>query len=237
MKSGIVVLALILGIADSGIPATKATFANEQLRYSINWPSGLSLGEGQLSATRSKPDAESPDRLALELNIEAAIPGFQVLDHYRSSTSADFCSVEFTKDITHGKKKSEEKTVFDNEKQVATRTTAGGGKSDLKTPSCGKDALAFLYFVRNELSQGRLPASQPVFFGSAYQIRLEYTGTQSIRLADTPVEADRLTAALKGPSADVNFEIFFLKDKARTPALVRVPFKMGTFYMELVREP
>ena len=237
MKPVICVFALIVGLAESGIPATKSTFSNEQLRYTINWPSGLSLGEGQLSATRSKPDGEATDRLSLELNIEAAIPGFQVLDRYRSSASADFCSVEFTKNIIHGKKKAEEKTVFDAEKQMATRQTAGGGKTELKTPSCSRDALAFLYFVRNELIQGRLPPSQPVFFGSSYQIRLEYTGTQSIRLADTPVEADRLTAALKGPSSDVNFEIFFLKDKTRTPALVRVPFKMGTFYMELVREP
>ena len=237
MKQISCVFALIVGLAEFGTPATKPTFANEQLRYTINWPSGLSLGEGQLSAMRSKPDGELPDRLSMELNIDAAIPGFQVLDHYRSSASADFCSVEFTKNTTHGKKKAEEKTVFDAEKQVAARVTAGGGKSELKTPLCGRDALAFLYFVRNELSQGRLPPSQPVFFGSAYNIRLEYTGTQSIRLADTPVEADRLTAALKGPSADVNFEIFFLKNKARTPALVRVPFKMGTFYMELVREP
>ena len=51
------------------------------------------------------------------------------------------------------------------------------------------------------------------------------------------MEADRLTASLKGPSSDINFEVFFLKDAARTPALVRVPLAMGTFSMELVREP
>ena len=60
-------------------------------------------------------------------------------------------------------------------------------------------------------------------------------GAQIIKLADKQVEADRVTASVKGAASEVGFEVFFLKDAARTPALVRVPLALGTFSMELVR--
>lgn len=233
----VLLLALIqVQSARPGASNASPTFSNEHLRYNINWPSGLSLGESQLSASRSKTASGAPGPLEMDFNVDAAIPGFEVSDRFHSSASADFCSVEFDKKTSHGKKKSDEKTTFDAANQTATRQTEGGGKSELKTPSCGKDALAFLYFVRRELSQGRLPPSQPVFFGSIYQVRVEYVGTQSIKLGDKPVEADRLNVSLKGPSSDISFEAYFLKDGARTPALVKVPLALGTFSMELVRE-
>jgi Protein of unknown function (DUF3108) len=225
----------LIVMVGAGTTASAPKFSNEQLRYNVNWPSGLSLGEGQLHATRSKGANNGLERLDLEFSIDAAIPGFQVQDHYRSEATPEFCSISFDRKYQHGKRKSEEKTTFDQEKGSASRQTVGGGKSDIKISACAKDALAFLYFVRYELSQGRLPPSQPVYFGSAYQIRVEFGGTQNIKIGDSSVEADRLMASLKGPSSDVSFEVFFLKDTARTPALVRVPLPLGTFSMELVR--
>ena len=217
-----------------GSTATAPKFSNEQLHYSVNWPSGLSLGEGQLHTSRTKA-GDGPDRMSLEFTLDAAVPGFQVQDRYKSEATLGFCSISLDRKSVHGKKKADEKTTFDPDHGTAVRETAGGGKSELKTGTCGKDALAYLYFLRLELSQGRLPPSQPVFFGSAYQLRVEFAGTQTIKLGETSVEADRLKASLKGASSDIDFEVFFLKDAARTPALVRVPLSLGTFSMELVR--
>src|SRR5258708_29804721 len=222
--------------ANPGTPVGPPTFENEQLRYSINWPSGLSLGEAQLGSSRQKDAVETTARTHFEFSLDAGIPGFSVSDRYRSDVSQDFCSVEFQRTATHGQKKSDEKTTFDQQAGTATRETKGGGKSELKTPACGKDALAYLYFVRRELSQGRLPAPQTVFFGAPYEIKLAFAGTQSIRLGDKQVDADRVTASVKGAASEFGFEVFFLKDAARTPALVRVPLPMGTtFSMPLVR--
>ena len=80
-----------------------------------------------------------------------------------------------------------------------------------------------------------MPAPQTVFFGAAYEIRLAFAGTQSIRVGEKQVDADRVTASVKGAASEISFEVFFLKDAARTPALVRVPLALGTFSMELVR--
>ena len=222
-------------IAVSAAPVATPAFENEQLHYNINWPSGLSLGEAQLSASATKAAADSPPQLHLEFKLDAGIPGFAVSDLYRSDSSLDFCSGEFHRTTQHGPKKTDEKTKFDQQAGSATRETAGGGKTDLKTPSCARDALAFLYYVRHELSQGRMPPQQTIFLGAPYDIRIEFMGTQQIPLGETPVEADRVNATVKGPASEISFEVFFLKDNKRTPALVRVPLSIGTFTMELVR--
>jgi hypothetical protein len=203
----------------------------EVLNYVVNWPSGLSLGEARLEAR------QTGDRSEFTLTLEAALPGFTINDHFRSlATQNNFCSLEFEKQSTHGKRKANERTAFDLQKSLATRETlAGGGKSEIPLPACPKDALTFLYYVRRELSQGRLPPAQTVFFGAAYQVRLDYGGTQNLRLGESKVEADRLLASLKGPASQISFEVFFAHDPVRTPVLIRVPFPMGAFSMELVR--
>jgi len=40
---------------------------------------------------------------------------------------------------------------------------------------------------------------------------------------------------VKGPASETAFEMFFARDAARTPLLVRVPLSMGTFLLELTR--
>jgi len=222
-------------LASPGTPVAGPAFENEQLRYSINWPSGLSLGEAQLDSSLQKTTADAPSRLHLDFNVDAAIPGFAVSDRYRSQASPDFCSIEFQRKTTHGQKKTDETTDFNQHDGTATRETAGGGKSEFEISSCGRDALAFLYYVRRELSQGRIPPPQTVYFGGAYEVHLAFAGTQTIHLGDKQVEADRVTASVKGSASDINFEVFFLKDAARTPALVKVPLGLATFSMELVR--
>ena len=221
--------------AISAAPAGAPVFENEQLRYNINWPSGLSLGEAQLHASMSKPTPEASGALHLEFTVDAGIPGYSVSDQYRSEASPEFCSSEFQRRARHGSKKIDEKTTYDQHAGTASRETSDGGKSELKTSSCAKDALAFLYYVRRELSQGRMPPQQTVFFGAPFDIRLEFMGTQRIPLGEAQVEADRVNATVKGPSSEISFEVFFLKDKGRTPVLVRVPLALGMFSMELVR--
>src|SRR5260370_39722068 len=90
--------------------ASAPTFDGEQLRYSINWPSGLSLGEAQLRSTRVKPTPKSAERFDFEVSSDAGIPGFTVGDKYRSEASPDFCSIEFEQESAHGKQNANDNT-------------------------------------------------------------------------------------------------------------------------------
>lgn len=206
------------------------TLSAESLRYSINWASGLSLGEATLRSDKGKEGWD------FGVTMDASIPGFALRDDYHAGATLDFCSVELDKTFTHGSKKADEKITFDQQNHTATRQTQnGGGKTDLSISSCAKDALTFMQFARNELAQGRLVPQQPVDFGSLYNVRVEFTGTQRIKVGDKAVDADRILATVKGPTTDVTVEIFFARDAARTPLLARIPLALGAFTVELIR--
>ncbi len=204
-------------------------FTEENLNYTINWPSGLSLGEAHLHARKA------PEGWQFDLALDAAVPGYKVSDRYHAIASPRLCSLEFQRDTTHGKRSSQEKTSFDYKKSLAKRSTLRGGKSEFPISPCARDALSFLFFARSELGQGRVPPEQPVYEGAAYQVRMEYGGTQPIKIAEKTEQADRVQISIKGPNSDVSFEAFFARDKARTPLVIRCPFSLGMFSLELVR--
>jgi len=210
--------------APTGFP-----FQDETLRYEVDWPSGLSLGDASLTAHRA---GENWD---LAMSLDASIPGFPIADRFRSVTNAGQCSSEFERGTSHGAKKANEKTTFDYKQGRAFRATRDGGKSEVTIGSCARDALAYLYYARRELGQGRVAPQQDVFFGSSYSVHLEYTGAQTVTVGEKPAVTDRVAVSFRGPASNASFEIFFARDAARTPLLVRVPSNLGTIIMELVR--
>jgi hypothetical protein len=220
------------GLMLAGAPVAEPTLPNESLHYSVNWPSGLSLGEAALSASNAHDT--SGESMHFEFTLDAGIPGFAVSDKFRSIASGSFCSSEFQKTTSHGTKKVDDKETFDPSSGTVTRGT-GSGQSEINSNACAKDALTFLYFARQELSQGRIPPRQTVFFGAPYEIRLESAGTESLKIGTKSVDTDHVKASVDGPSSSISFDLFFLQDKARTLALVRVPLSLGIFSMELVK--
>ena len=198
----------------------------ESLNYAVNWPSGLTLGEGSL-VTRPVESGYS-----IELRLEASIAGFAIVDTYRSTVNQSGCSLAFEKESVHGKRKSAERSTF--EAGTLTRQTSGGGKSQTSAGPCPRDALAFIRFLRKELAGGRLPPAQTIYFGAAYQARLQYAGAETITVGESRVEADRLMAIIKGPASELSFEIWFAHDEPRTPLLFKLPLAVGLFSMELV---
>lgn len=206
-------------------------FHNEKLQYSLNWPSGLSLGEAQMQAEKV-----APDRWEAELKLDGSLPGVPLRDRFRSVATSALCSIEFEKTAEHGPRKTREKTEFDAERGTATRTTVGGGgKSEFPIAPCARDALALLYHLRRELAKGRVPPPGTAYFGSAYQVRFEYGGARTLRIGEQPMEADRVTATFKGPSSQASFEMYFARDAARTLLAARIPLSMGVFSLEIVR--
>ena len=236
------VLGLGLLNAQSSAPAAKKTPTastpaqfpqRESLHYTINWESGLSLGDGQLTATPAK--AGDIDGWEFTLQLQAAVPKFPVAEFTRSLSTANFCAVESEKKAVRGKRKTDEKTTFEPKLLKAIRQTTNGGQSELSTSPCAKDALAFLNFLRRELIQGRLPQAQTVYYGAPYEIGVQYIGTQKVKIGDGEAEAERIGISIKGPAARQNAEVFFLKDAVRTPARVRVVLPAGVISMDLAR--
>lgn len=202
--------------------------AGEALQYTANWPSGFTLGDILLTAL---PTGAGFD---LDMTFDGGIPGFSIIDRFHSVTGAGFCSVDFDRKISHGGKKTGEKTSFDYANHAAHRTSLDGATSDLPVSgTCAYDALAFLYEVRRDLAVGAQMPSGQIYFGPAYSIRLESMGQQTVTVSGRTVPADRVAVHLKGPSSSRDFELFFARDPARIPLLARVPTNVGTISLEL----
>jgi hypothetical protein len=209
-----------------------ASASGETLHYSINWPSGLSLGEATLRSDHGAKGWE------FDLNLDAGVPGFAIRDQYHSTANLDSCSLQLDKTTSRGGRKNEERVTFDPNGTTATREVVKGdrtgGKADLSVPTCARDALALLQFVRKELAQGRQPPSQPAILGAAYQVRLEYLGTTTVHLGEQQVEADRFRTSVKGPASDFTVELYFAHDALRTPVMMKIPLSLATFTVELI---
>jgi len=207
-------------------------FTNEALHYTINWQSGLSLGDATLTAHRTSSGWE------FDVAVTAGVPGFNIADTLRASTDAGICSQELDRDLNQGGKHTREKTTFDQKAGSAHRTTlfpSNGGSSTYDIPTCARDALAFAYYARVELGQGRVPPAQQVFFGWPYTVRMDYGGAQTITVGDKPTVTDRLNVGVKGPKSDFTFEVSYARDPARTPLQIRLALPLGTISLELVR--
>jgi hypothetical protein len=221
-------------------PAKEATpdkapgFPNtgESLDYSLKWPGGASLGEAHLTAGKTTHGWD------FDFSLNAAVPGFAVSDHYHSRANTEFCSLQLEKETTHGARHTHEKTVFDYQAGSAKRTTLveGGGQTDIDINDCAHDGLDYVFYARRELGQGHgVPKQQDVPFGALYSARMEFAGVQEVTVGGKRRQADHINVYLRGPASDNKLEIFFDRDPARTPLIVKVPLPVGTLSMELVR--
>src|SRR5579863_5701175 len=95
-------LLLIAGLSAgaSGVAWAQTGFPwqNESLRYSMNWQSGLSVGDGALAARKTGGGWD------FEASVNAGVPGFAVNDKIRSSATQSLCSSELDRDFNHGGK-------------------------------------------------------------------------------------------------------------------------------------
>ena len=217
----------------AGEQLTGFPFQNETLRYNIKLTSGATLGEITIGATKGEAASWNFD-----MSFHAGLPGVPFADTYRSKSSAELCSSELTREIVHVAKKVTEKTTFDQKAKVAERQTlspAGGGKSQLDLPPCARDALAYYFYARQEMGQGRVPQAAKVFLGGGYDVRMDYTGATNIPFNGKSEVTDHVNVYIKGPASDLAVEIFYARDPARTPLLIKVPAPIGKLSLELVK--
>jgi hypothetical protein len=210
--------------APAGFP-----FGDETLNYAVKLPGGMSIGTAHLHARRD------PARgWMFDFTMDASMPNVPLTDHYASLATADLCGIRWERSSVHGARKVNEFTVVDRARSVAVRATAGGGLTEIPVGSCPRDALTFLFYLRRELGQGRVPPNDTILFGGSYRINMVYTGAVNTTQDSRPSIADQVNCIVKGPASELHLEVVFARDAARTPLVVRCPFALGTLTLELI---
>ena len=203
--------------------------SGEVLRYEVVWPSGLTLGEAEFRAQAQT------GAWAFEADLTASLPNFEIEEHHRAVADAGLCSQELTKKSKRGDRKTNEVVTFNQTAGTAKRETeGGGGVSTLDIPPCVRDALTYLYYLRQDLAKGRIPPPDDLNFGAQYAVTVTYAETRRVEAAGKSWDSDRILIDLAGPDSAHSFEVFFSKDASRKPLIVRVPFELGTFSLRLV---
>ena len=209
--------------AQPGFPAT------EELRYTISWPSGLSVGTADFKARWTDPGWR------FELTLRASLPKLEIDDRFISSADAQMCSQEFEKHMRHGDKRASELLRFRADAVERTNLERADQESPGLRPirGCARDALSFLYFVRTELASGRIPPPATVHFGAGYVLSLELAETRWLTWDGERQLADRIRVAVRGPQAEHRFSAYFGRDEWRVPLLFRMTFGEDEFLMRL----
>jgi Protein of unknown function (DUF3108) len=206
-------------------------FADEALKYSLNFSNGFPVGKAQMTARRDPARGWN-----FLFTLDASLPAYPIIDHFNAYAGLDLCGIRFERRSQHGKRKTDEMTWFDRSRSVAVRgTKGGGGLSEIPVGLCPHDALSFLYFLRRELGQGRVPPNDTILAGAPYRVSMVYVGEKTIAHNNRQVATDQINFMVKGPASETRFEILFARDAARTPLVVRCPLPFGSFSLELVR--
>ena len=212
----------------AGLPIPE----DEQLTYSIAWPSGLPVGQADFKARFVDPGWR------FEMSLNASLPEINIDDAYVSRTDAAACSLEFEKHARHGSKRTHEFLRFGRTAVERFNLETVGQESPGVVPvsGCARDALAYLYHLRKDLGAGRIPPPADIFFGAGYRLNLEYAQTRRLVWEGKRRLVDEIRAVVRGPASEHVFSVYFGRDEARTPLLFRVEFEGTPFTMQLEAE-
>lgn len=234
LSSAVPAAILIAFAAGDGPAQEQATPLppDERLHYSITWPSGLSVGKAELRARDLDPGWR------LEMTLRASLPQIEIDDAFVARTDATLCSEEFEKHVRHGERRAHESLRFQDRELERTNLEAPYGEAPGRsvTDECARDALAYLYFLRRDLARGRIPPPGTVYFGAGYRVRLEFVRSRWLTVDAERLYVDEIRVVVRGPASRHTFSVFFGRDPARTPLLVRASFEEGPFSMKLVEE-
>jgi hypothetical protein len=127
------------------------------LAYTVNYPSGLSLGEARLISHKAN------DRWYFEMVLDG-VPGFAVSDRFRSTAGLD--SARWSSSAKPFTAREIPREDHFRLQEASPCAPPRGGKTEVKIGACAYDALALVYHVRRELGQARRRHRKHLFGGA-----------------------------------------------------------------------
>ena len=205
--------------------------SGERLIYNLLWPSGLSLGEAVVQASRAGKE------IHLEASVIADLPQHHVNYTFTAVADEQLCSLRFRQRLREGTHSWDETLEFDQEKHLV-RSTKAGKVSERPIPNCARDPLTLLYHFRRQLAFKQLPIGTPEAVGAFhldadYSVRYEAITPETVKLGTKSWEGDRFLITYAGPEGRDSLEVWIRTETSRTPVAVRMSFPLAIFSAEL----
>lgn len=197
LSSSLLALLVLLLLAPATLAQTDAELKaieaklpfkmGETIEYKINW--GL-FSVGTVTATTEWIDWEGRKHIAIRVrtrtnSILSKI--YPVNDYLESIIDPQtMAPVRFIKNLSEGRHKTQETTIFDREKLKATwgdKLKKRTKTYDIKEDS--RDILAFMYFIRSQQFEvGKANKYQVMSDEKLYDLELSATKTETIKLSE-----------------------------------------------------
>ena len=177
----------------------------------MNWQSGLSLGDATLTAHRAASGWD------FDVTVNAGVPGFAMAD---TTARLDRCRPLFAGTGPRPQPRRQADPREDHlrpegRQRDAHHPVPGGRRQQRPSTFPPARATPWRSLITPAWSWGKaacLPAQQ-VFFGSAYTVRMDYTGAQNITVDEKPTVTDQLMRHREGAESRIShFEMFFARD-------------------------
>jgi hypothetical protein len=204
----------------------------EKLNYNLMWPSGISLGEAVLQASRGG------NEIRLEATVIADLPQYHVAYTFTSVTTEELCSIRFRQILREGSGTVDDSYEFDQQKHQVRRTRNGRAPTTASISVCARDPLALLYFFRQQLALGKMPVGTPeaagtFYLGGDFTVRYDAITPEGVPLGSKEPPGDRFLIRVEGAQTAPSFEVWIRPDPSRAPVAVKIQFSLGTFSAEL----
>jgi uncharacterized protein DUF3108 len=201
------------------------------LSFNLIWPSGITLGEATLTASRAGK------QIHLEASVVADIPQYHVGYTFASDADENLCSIRFSETLREGRSTRETTFDFDQAKHVVRRTR-GGRTTESPIPDCARDPVALLYHFRRQLAAGLLKVGTPeatgeFYLGDNYTVHYDAIAAESVKVGSKTPGGDRFLIRVQDHGEERSFEVWIRTDASRAPVAVRVPLSLGTLAAEL----
>ena len=209
--------------------AKSAVAVGEVHKYRLLWPSGVAMGEAQISSSMKGGN------WVFEFRVDADLPVYPLSSAWTSrATPKELCSLELHRKTTEGTKIAEDSITFDQQSLSAKRTR-GDVVATFTTPACARDPLNFLFYFMERMRDRGKVAEESFFINSDQSLGMHSGGTESVTIGGQQIKAEKFSVELRGGSKTTKFDVWISQDGRGIPLLVRLPTPLAVFSAELVQ--
>jgi hypothetical protein len=172
----------------------------------------------------------------LSATVEAELPQRRSSYTFSSTTTDALCSLRFRQRSVEGRNSWEESYEFDQQNRQVRRIH-NGQSTVSSVPECARDPLALLYFFRQQLALGKVPAGQSLsgefYLGDLFSAGMQPLPAQPFVLGTQTLQGDYYQITYRGVGSGNTIDVWLQPGVGRAPVALKLTLPLATFFAEL----
>ncbi len=218
----------------------RAFKSGERLKYYISWSKLLKAGVATMEVRReTTPQGSDVYRITSFARSAGIVSAFyRVRDTVQSVMDVkEMCSLSYTVDQVHGKRKKKREMIFDHEHRTVT-VSENSVKSIYEVPARAQDPLSSLYYARtrDDLAAGENIIVDIHEKDKTWSVEIQYIGKETIKTGAGEFKTFKVKTYPKYEGVFQHkgeIDIWFTDDDRRIPVLMKSKVTVGSIMVTL----